>query len=101
MPLNHDHLVPLLMSRYGVTLPANAIAWRATLTPEGKPPSGWIASLDIPCRMILTDGVVAWFLLGDDKLFFGHFQNFEEEKEKKPRKASAKAARLAAALEQD
>lgn len=79
--------VTSLMSRYGITLPRNAIEWRVAFNPEGTAGQPGIHILHGQVTELLTDGLVSWFLLGDHQtIFFGHKENFEPEiPEPKPR----------------
>lgn len=96
-------LLMAAMQKYGFVIPAKRQAdWRA------KDEKGTLPSLGInSVTLVATDGIVAYFLLGDDKtLFFGHLSAFVENKkesaalraegrEKKPRvpkKSSVDAA---------
>lgn len=77
-----------VLREHGLTLPKDAIAWRV------KSVVGNIPTLDLQCRLILTNGVVAWFILGNGTPFFGHLDNFKPDKVegagyKGPRKAKA------------
>lgn len=79
-----DFLIQTL-AEYKFVLPGNAIEWRAKRT------RGSIPSLNFnSVTMLATDGVVAYFVLGDDvTLFYGHLAAFEEDKgelEPKPKK---------------
>lgn len=75
-----DEGILTIMLRHGLTLPSNAIEWRAKAYIKGA-----LTPLFSRVFLIATDGVVAWFLLGDrETLFFGHLSNFVEEKEERP-----------------
>ena len=72
-----------LLGRFNLTLPRNAIEWRVS----GK--SGTHTALGFTVKMLCTDGVVAWFLLGNGvTTMFGHLSNFEEAKEQREASAS-------------
>lgn len=89
-----------VMQKHGFVIPAKRQAeWRAVNE------KGSIPSLGISTAVLLaTDGIVAYFLLGDDEtLFFGHLAAFEprearkdedgkSKSSKKPRKSSIDAA---------
>jgi len=73
-----------VMEQHGLTLPRNAIEWR-----WGALRVGTHTALGFTVRLLCTDGVVAWFLLGDGvTTMFGHLTNFEETKEERERPAS-------------
>jgi hypothetical protein len=75
----NDKLIACL-SEYQITLPRNAIEWRLCYA-EGDEPLIGEHILHGLVRCLMTDGVVAWFLLGDhETLFFGHLSNFESER---------------------
>lgn len=82
-PTTKDDLLLSLMRKHGFVLPRNAIEWRVVLDQTGKPLRGSLPSLSISTASLLcTDGIVAYFLLGDDStLFFGHLAAFEKAKE--------------------
>lgn len=68
-----------VMEQHGLTLPRNAIEWR-----YGQLKVGTHTALGFTVRLLCTDGVVAWFLLGDGvTTMFGHLTNFEETKEER------------------
>lgn len=68
-----------LISLHNLTLPSNAIEWRGKDYVKGA-----LKGLISTVYLIATDGIVAWFLLGDKETpFFGHLANFEEAKEDK------------------
>jgi len=69
-----------LLAKHGLTLPRNAIEWR-----DGKGVLGTHTALGFQVRLLCTDGVCAWFLLGDDvTTLFGHLSNFEAVDTDKP-----------------
>jgi len=65
-----------MMKKYAFVIPARRQAdWRAA---DAK---GAVPSLNLACRLVATDGVVAYFVLGDEEtLFYGHLANFVEDK---------------------
>lgn len=97
-----------VLEEFGITLPANAVEWR--VCGSKLPAVGAHRDIATPVQhigrfilgehflhgtvsMLATDGVVAWFLLGDHKtVFFGHVRNFKPEVEPKvftPRPAAS------------
>lgn len=62
-----------LMAEHSLTFPKNAIEWRL-----GKN-HGTLPTLNLSCRCLCTDGIVAWFLLDDGTVFFGHVANFKAD----------------------
>jgi hypothetical protein len=77
-----------VMETHGLTLPRNAIEWR-----YGGLRHGTHTALGYGVRLLATDGVVAWFLLGDDvTTMFGHLSNFEETKEERSERPASKPA---------
>lgn len=77
-----DDLIAL-MQRYGLTFGRNAIEWRVCRAKDGGDLIGDMPGVSSGrVRILCTDGLLAWFLLGDDKtILFGHLANFEEDKE--------------------
>lgn len=71
-PESGDGLLRVLRT-YGLLLPANAIEWRV---PPGER-RGSLPSLSLGVELLVTDGIVAWFLLDSGTTFFGHLANFE------------------------
>lgn len=66
------------MEKYRFVIPAKRQAdWR------GRDEKGSLPSLGIhSCILVATDGIVAYFVLGDDEtLFYGHLAAFEETKD--------------------
>lgn len=77
-----------VMKRYAITLPANAIEWRVWNGRKGSHPL-----FNTPIALLLTDGVVAWYLLDSGVPFFGHLSNFtEDEPEESEEKAAPRIA---------
>lgn len=92
------------MQTYDFTIPAKRQAdWRAPRDEDGTRFKGALPSLSIATATLLaTDGIVAYFVLGDDKtLLYGHLAAFVEATEshgafranavRKERGASAKS----------
>jgi hypothetical protein len=53
-----------------------------------------LPSLNLGVELLVTDGIVAWFLLDSGTTFFGHLANFEATPTEKPeRKAKATSPR--------
>lgn len=77
---SRDNFLIATLERYRFVLPANAIEWRA------KRDRGTIPSLNLSSVTLLaTDGIVAYFVLGDDEtLFFGHLAAFEKDEAERP-----------------
>lgn len=73
-----DDSMVACMERHGITLPRNAVEWR---TDSRK---GELRGLSLRVHLLCTDGVVAWALTGDEKVFFCHLSNFVEDKPEKP-----------------
>lgn len=106
----NDTALMRLLQEYGITLPPrHALAWRPTKRTTGSLP-GFERELEILC----TDGIVAWYLQRDGRLFYGHTQYFTGDiaplhgaastktsaaGPKKPKKPSKRAISLAAALD--
>lgn len=72
--------VTALVAQYRLFLPSvregyDNLPWR-----RGELRSGRIPSLNKEAKVLVTNGVVAWFLLGDDSAFWGHLANFELDK---------------------
>lgn len=110
-----------VLSEFGITLPANAVEWR--VAGPKLPAVGEHRDLCTPVQhlgrfvlgthflhgtvsMLATDGVVAWFLLGDHStVFFGHVRNFVPQEEPKaffPRpKVPQLSKRILALVEND
>lgn len=79
---NRDNLVLTRCAKHCVRLPeANAHLWRAgCLATTGSIPSLNFCSV----RILLTDGVIAMFLLGDgETIFEGHLANWIEDEAEK------------------
>lgn len=98
------------MSKYGFVIPAKRQAdWRAPRDESGEMLRGSLPSLSISSATLLaTDGIVAYFVLGDDEtLLYGHLAAFEEnlggpagDKRKDGKAPSAKkVAKVQAALD--
>lgn len=92
-PSTKDDLLLALMKAHAFVLPRNAIEWRPVTDASGFPLRGSLPSLSISTATLLcTDGIAAFYLLGDDTtLFFGHLTAFVEnkkEKEENSRKAT-------------
>lgn len=95
------------MQAYDFTIPAKRQAdWRAPLDETGARFRGSIPSLSIASAVLLaTDGIVAYFVLGDDKtLLYGHLAAFEETKQprearKEGRKTSPRKSKVQSALD--
>lgn len=70
--------IPQLCERFNLTLPKNAIEWRTTWATERKDfPIGSHSQLYSSLKLLCTDGVVAWALLGDDEtLVFIQLKSF-------------------------
>lgn len=78
---SRDNFLIATLEQYRFVLPANAIEWRARRT-KGSSPSLNLSSV----TLLATDGIVAYFVLGDDEtLFYGHLAAFEEDKAERPR----------------
>lgn len=88
--------VPSILKEFSITLGLNAVLWRATYRANGT-----IKGLESAGNLtiLLTDGVVAWFVNDEGTLFHGHISHFSGEvkpawwtppvtipKEKKPKK---------------
>ncbi len=87
-----DDSLVRIMTTYGITLPANAIEWRV------KEAKGTLPAFNYSVTLLVTDGILGWFLLGDgETLFYGHLAAFvPDEKEKVykgPRKPKVKSKR--------
>lgn len=64
-----------VMREFNITLPRNAAEWRRA---DAR---GTLPAFNHTVRVLATDGVVAWFLLGDGRTtFFGHLAAFVPEK---------------------
>jgi hypothetical protein len=63
-----------MLEKFSLTLPANAIEWRV------KNLVGRLPQFNKSVTLLLTDGIVAWFLLDDQTPFFGHLAAFEERR---------------------
>lgn len=106
---NDGAFVLPIIEAYNITLPLNAIAWRAVRLPDGTHPRGEIPSLNLSCELLITDGVVAWFLLNNETPFYGHLANFVADKPeseavirpKKAKELTAKQKALTKALLED
>lgn len=93
--MKEDNLIALV-TKYRLTLPGtragyDVLPWRSSHEVQGT-----IPSLDIICRMLCTNGVVAWFARGDDSTFWGHASNFVADPVEKgfvPRKKREKTER--------
>lgn len=77
--MKEDNLIALV-TKYRLTLPGtragyDVLPWRACGEKRGT-----IPSLNIHCRIICTNGIVAWFVNGDGTTFWGHLSNFIEHK---------------------
>lgn len=98
-----------VMQEYDFVIPAKRQAdWRAPVDETGARLRGSLPSLSISTATLLaTDGIVAYFVLGDDKtLLYGHLAAFVESTsgraadEKREKKVSpAKANKVQAALD--
>lgn len=90
-----------LLSEFSLVLPKNAIEWRVAkgeASPFRIPNSQ--ARFGISGRhvlhesvfLLLTDGILGWFLLGDkETLFLGHLSNFIETKNNLPKEKIKKS----------
>lgn len=100
-PSAGDELIALL-KRCRITLDdATEKNWRCA-----KQRTGTIASLGFAgVKPLLTDGIVAWFELGNGELFYGHLANWEADATERaagaPRKPTRKAQAIASALDED
>lgn len=66
-----------VMARYNLTLPRNAAEWRVAYGKDGQDVRGELRGIVTgEVRLLCTDGVVAWFVLGDgETVLFGHLGN--------------------------
>lgn len=66
-----------VMGRYALTLPRNAAEWRVAYGKDGQDVRGELRGIVMgEVRLLCTDGVVAWFVLGDgETVLFGHLGN--------------------------
>lgn len=79
--VTHNDIVDVLEA-YGLTLPRNAIEWRVPRDSDNQLFYGKHTALRCHVTLLLTDGVVCWFLLGDGlTLLHGHLSNFDRERE--------------------
>lgn len=79
-----------LMARYRLTLPRNAADWRRAYGKDGADVTGELPGIASgKVKLLCTDGLLAWFLLGDgETVLWGHLANFVEDKpDKQPREA--------------
>lgn len=74
-----------VMERYRLTLPRNAAEWRVAYGPNGSNIFGDMPGItNGKVRLLCTDGLMAWFLLGDgETVLWGHLANLVVEKEEK------------------
>jgi len=85
---NDGYSILPVLERYNLTLPKNAIEWRVAMKHGSH--SVYVGAV----TLLLTDGVLGWYLLGDETCFLGHLGNFtEDEEEKAP--SEAQGPRLA------
>lgn len=101
-----DDLVGVL-ARYRITLRASGSAdWRVTYGKNGERLLGELPGIVVgSVTCLCTDGLLAWFLLGDgETLLFGHWDNFAEAKKepgerRAPKRAKKSDANIALAMD--
>lgn len=79
------------LARHGLLLGANAIEWRPCGDEDGV--AGEIASLNLECRLVATDGIAAWAILVDGTPFYCHLAAFAEAKDRTPKVCKPKLSR--------
>lgn len=75
---NSGSLLLAVVAKHGLLLGANAIEWRAVGDEDGVP--GAIASLNLECRLVATDGIAAWAILADGTPFYCHLAAFAQQR---------------------
>lgn len=71
------------MARYKLTLPRNQAEWRVACGPKGEDIRGELVGILVgEVRVLCTDGLLAYFLLGDgETVVWGHLGNLVVRKE--------------------
>ena len=69
-----------VVTRYRLTLPQARVGYDVLQWRHGKGAKGRIPSFDYAATLLCTNGVVAWFRLEDDTVFWGHLAAFVEDK---------------------